>query len=115
KIAINVFAFGRQSVGLGKLDDEVGRAQSPALRPFWQARQISGSSFDRAFGNPAADRLNLIGAQRAVIGEIAVAFFWQPGGHVTFLDDFDDLFGVFARVLISEQVKRGRLRWAMAE
>ncbi len=114
EVAIDVRAARRQLEGRRHLDDEIRRAEMPAVRELRERGHLRAVAFRHPVLHPVADRRDLRVGQPPLVGELAVAVRRVPGRHVTRLGDFRDRLRVLLHVLVRDQRERRRLPRAMA-
>ena len=106
--------LGRDVIGLGHLEDDVGLADRPAFgkRPWaaagpWVAQR-------RALIDPGQQRRPLLGREAAVVAEMAVPRVRVPGRHAPLVDHLADHRRMLARIVVSQQRERPDLAGPVA-
>ena len=95
EILIGDDARGRNLVGFGHFDDEVGTGNTPRYVgvELWRLGQIGGIAFGHAVIDPGKDGLLIGIGQAAIVAEFAELGVGVPGRHAFVLDDFTDRVG----------------------
>ena len=93
---------------------QIRRRNIPAVHVFARRRRVFRVAFFRAAIRPGHQRIDLLLAQRAIVGEMAVLRVGEPGRHLLRQDVFLYGFGPRARVFVRHQRERSDLARAMA-
>ena len=112
EVPVDIASFGREEEGFGQGDDEVGRAQAPALGWGRGCRGRAGS-LDGPLRGPAPESFDLVLPQAPIAHELPGRAGGQPGGHDARGGDLVDehllgVVGVFAGHALHQRIKIGR-------
>src|SRR5262249_28579630 len=105
--------LGGDLVLLGHREDRVGPADRPALGPRHRSRLLSFAAW-AALVDPGQQRLAVLLAEAAVVGEPAGARVGVPGGHAPLLDDLADHRRPGRHVVVAQERHRPDLSGAVA-
>ncbi len=107
--ALDVRAAGVDGVGLGHLEDQVGRAGLPAVGELRGGRELLCVPLRRAGLDPVGDGLQLGVGEPPGVEELAETGFRLPRGHLAGLGDLLEEVGSLGGVFISQERKRTHL------
>src|SRR5271165_1518874 len=114
EIPVRVAATSGNSVWFHRRYDQVWRSKLPAFHEMRPRRNVAGISFDCTLRNPLLNESNLSIRQTALLLELQVPGFGQPGRHEVRVRHRDDLVGVFLNVLVVQKRKRPRFPGTVA-
>ncbi len=114
EVVVNVGAVGLERERLGRLHDQVRRAELPAVCELGRGRDLGLGALGSALRDPIGNLADLLRGETVLIGEVAVAGLGQPGRHVMALGNGYNLAGVLLNVLKGEQRERAGLAGPVA-